>query len=73
MSLSGCAHDINMTTVIVRAGIAAAELAQAAEHAAACANRYGHFDAAWKLLGDIHLQHHAVTPASAVGLGPEKQ
>lgn len=44
------------------AGLAAAELRRAAEQASACAAANGQLEAAWKLLGDIGLGFHAITP-----------
>ncbi|KAK9847277.1 hypothetical protein WJX84_002642 [Apatococcus fuscideae] len=43
-------------------GLAAAELRRAAKHASACAAANGQLEAAWKLLGDIGLAFHAITP-----------
>ncbi len=43
-------------------GMASADLRQAAGLASACAARHGNLLAAWKVLGDVQLQHAAVTP-----------
>ena len=58
------------TSCRLAAGMAGADLAAAAVHARQCTAQQGSLVAAWKLLGDVQLQHHSVTPASAVGLEP---
>lgn len=55
------------------AGMAGADLAAAAGHAGQCVAQQGALAAAWKLLGDVHLQHHSVTPASATVLEPSQK
>ncbi len=55
------------------AGIAGDYLAGAAQHARACARLRGNLAAAWTLLGDALLAHHAVTPPSPAGTGPLEQ
>ena len=42
--------------------MAAAELGRAAQQASACAAANGQLEAAWKLLGDIGLSFHAISP-----------
>lgn len=49
------------------AGLAAAELRRAAKHASTCAAANGQLEAAWKLLGDIGLAFHAITPLPTPG------
>lgn len=44
-------------------GSAAADLVQAASYAATAAASHSDMAAAWKVLGDVLLLHHAVTPA----------
>lgn len=51
--------------------MAAADLAAGAEVAARCAAKNGQMHAAWKLLGDIQLQHHSVTPEASRSAAPE--
>ncbi|KAL4853629.1 Tetratricopeptide repeat protein SKI3 [Chlorella vulgaris] len=54
-------------------GTAAAELARAAEHTLLCASMHGTLEAAWKLHGDVLVQHHAVTPSPhhpTISVGP---
>lgn len=53
--------------------MAGADLAAAAQHAGQCTAQQGALAAAWKLLGDVHLQHHSVTPASAAGQDPSQK
>ncbi|KAG2492147.1 hypothetical protein HYH03_009638 [Edaphochlamys debaryana] len=48
------------------AGAAAAELAEAEALAARAAGLYGNLQAAWKLLGDVRMQHAAVPTAESV-------
>ena len=55
------------------AGIASEYLAGAAQHARACARLRGNLAAAWMLLGDALLAHHAVTPLSPAGTEPLQQ
>ena len=55
------------------AGIASDHLAGAAQHARACAERRGNMGAAWALLGDALLEHHAVTPQCPSGTEPLQQ
>ena len=35
---------------------------QAAGYATTCTREQAQLQSGWKLLGDVHLQHHAVTP-----------
>ena len=49
------------------AGMAAADLAQAAEYCYTCSLHRGNLQAVWKLMGDVHLQFHAATPPATVG------
>ena len=48
------------------AGMAAAELAQAAQYASRCAAGHGTLQTAWKQLGDVLILHHSVTPAPSL-------
>lgn len=48
------------------AGVASANLAQAARHCHICSQHRGGLQAVWKLMGDIHLQFHAATPPEHV-------
>ncbi|KAK9814136.1 hypothetical protein WJX72_001132 [[Myrmecia] bisecta] len=48
------------------AGIAAKQLGRAASYALRCAAHAGNLLAVWKLLGDVQLQYHAVTPAESL-------
>ncbi len=50
--------------------MAAADLAAGAEVAARCAANHGQMHAVWKLLGDIQLQHHSVTPEASRSAAP---
>ena len=59
--------------VSLGAGIASDYLAGAAQHARTCARRHGNMAAAWALLGDALLEHHAVTPPSPAGTEPLQQ
>ena len=53
--------------------MAGADLARAVELAGQCARQEGGLQAAWKLLGDLHVQHHSVTPAAAVQSSPAQK
>ncbi|GAX80151.1 hypothetical protein CEUSTIGMA_g7589.t1 [Chlamydomonas eustigma] len=44
------------------AGLAAVDLESAESMAIECANKYGNLTAAWKVLGDVLMQHVSVTP-----------
>ena len=62
MDHAGLGYSVILHLAVVAAGMAAAELSRAAEHASACAAANGQLEAAWKLLGDIYLAYHAITP-----------
>lgn len=65
-------NDNDEWLFVTPAGMAAAELRRAAKHASACAAANGQLEAAWKLLGDIGLAFHAITPLPTPG-SPQAQ
>lgn len=59
-------RTVHKRTPAPAAGSAADALAAAAAHVLRCTQRHGNLAAAWKLLGDTLLLHHAVDPAGAL-------
>ena len=53
--------------------MAGGDLARAMDLAGQCARQEGGLQAAWKLLGDVHVQHYSATPAVAAGGSPAQK
>ncbi|GAB4822771.1 hypothetical protein N2152v2_009817 [Parachlorella kessleri] len=67
------ASSARTSTRLGALGSAGDELAAAAAHVLRCTAKQGNLVAAWKLLGDVLLLHHAVDPAGGhalLGSGP---